>query len=593
MSVTDQYRHARDVLLAHRTDIETARQEFQWPRFEYFNFALDWFDEIAKTPERAAQDALVIFEEDGTRYSTTYAELSARSSQVATWLRSLGVQRGDGIIVMLDNQYELWETMLAGFKLGAILLPTTVMLAPDQLSERVARAEASWVITNPANTRKFNNVPGEFSVITTQTQDFPDANIHPQYRYIDSYDASPTFDVTEPTRADDIALIYFTSGTTSRSKMVAHTHTSYPVGHLSTLYWIGLEPGDKHLNVASPGWAKHAWSNFFAPLIGEATIFLYNYGRFNAEELMSVMDTEGVTSICAPPTVWRMLIQADLTTMQHPPTKVLAAGEPLNPVVIQAVNTAWNADIRDGFGQTETTLQIANTPGQNVKPGSLGRVLPGYEVVLIDPATDALVEGPGEGEVCLKTDPRPVGLMKEYYQDPDKNAAAFFGGYYRTGDIMQRDSDGVYTYVGRADDVFKASDYKLSPFELESVVIEHPAVSEAAVVPSPDPIRLSVPKAYVVLADGVEPTAEVARDIFEFTTQKLPPYAKIRRLEFAELPKTISGKIRRVELRQKEAAFHGADGELTARSLAARTTTGGYNHEFAAQDFTESVTPRS
>lgn len=585
MFVTDQYRQARDVLLAHRTDIETAREQFHWPRFEHFNFALDWFDQVAATEERANQDVLVILEEDGSRYSTTYAELAARSSQVANWLRELGVKRGDGILVMLDNQFELWETMLAGIKLGAVLLPTTVMLAPEQLQERIDRAEATWVVTNPGNTQKFDSVPGGFTVITTSTDQLPETTVHPQYLYRDSLQASADFEVREPTPGDETALIYFTSGTTSRSKMVAHTHTSYPVGHLSTVYWIGLEPGDKHLNVASPGWAKHAWSNFFAPLIAEATIFLYNYARFDAQQLMRVMDAESVTSICAPPTVWRMLIQADLTQMTTPPTKVLAAGEPLNPVVIDAVNTAWKVDIRDGFGQTETTLQIANTPGQNVKPGSLGRVLPGYEVVLIDPATDELIEGPGEGEVCLVTEPRPVGLMAGYHKDPDKNEAAFSGGYYRTGDIMERDAEDVYTYVGRADDVFKASDYKLSPFELESAIIEHPAVSEAAVVPSPDPIRLSVPKAYVVLANGYEPDAATARDILSFTASKLPPYAKIRRLEFAELPKTISGKIRRVELRKKEADFHGADGERTAQALAARTTTGGYNHEYSAADF--------
>lgn len=585
MSATHEYRRARDVLLAHRSDLETAREQFTWPRFTYFNFALDWFDTVAATEGRANQDVLVILEEDGSRYSATYAELSTRSSQVANWLRSIGVQRGDGLLVMLDNQFELWETMLAGLKLGAVLLPTTVMLAPAQLQERIERAEAQWVVTNPANTQKLDAVPGDFHVITTTTDQLPGVEVHPQYLYRDSWKAPVEFKTTEPTPADDTALIYFTSGTTSRSKMVAHTHTSYPVGHLSTVYWIGLEPGDTHLNVASPGWAKHAWSNFFAPLIAEATIFIYNYTRFDAQQLMRVMDTEQVTSICAPPTVWRMLIQADLTQMNTPPTKVLAAGEPLNPVVIDAVKQAWNADIRDGFGQTETTLQIANTPGQGVKPGSLGRVLPGYEVVLIDPATDELIDGPGEGEVCLVTDPRPVGLMAGYHKDPEKNTASFYGGYYRTGDIMERDAQGIYTYVGRADDVFKASDYKLSPFELESAIIEHPAVSEAAVVPSPDPIRLAVPKAYVVLANGYAPDAATAKDILSFTDRKLPPYAKIRRLEFAELPKTISGKIRRVELRKQETAFHGTAGERTAQALASRTTTGGYNHEYSAADF--------
>jgi len=585
MSVTEEYRQARDVLLEHRTDLDAARKKFSWPRFSHFNFALDWFDRIAATPQRADQNALVIREEDGSRYTATYSELSARSAQVANWLRDLGVQRGDGLIVMLDNQYELWETMLAGLKLGAVLLPTTVMLASEQLQERIDRSEARWVVTNPANTDKFNAVCGDFGVITTSTDLLPKGSVHQQYLYSDSYGASTIYQATDQTSADDTALIYFTSGTTSRSKMVAHTHTSYPVGHLSTVYWMGLEPGDKHLNVASPGWAKHAWSNFFAPLIAEATIFIYNYARFDAEQLMHAMDAEDVTSICAPPTVWRMLIQSDLAQMERPPTKVLAAGEPLNPVVIEAVNAAWAADIRDGFGQTETTLQLANTPGQNVKPGALGRALPGYSVVLIDPATNELIEGVGEGEACLVTDPRPVGLMAGYHKDPEKDAAAFYGGYYHTGDIMERDAEGIYTYVGRADDVFKASDYKLSPFELESVLLEHPAVSEAAVVPSPDPIRMSVPKAYVVLANGCTPDRLTAKDILDFTSRKLPPYAKIRRLEFAELPKTISGKIRRVELRQREAAFHGEDGTRTAEALVTRTSTGGYNHEYSTADF--------
>ena len=301
MSVTDDYRHARDLLLAHRTDLQSAHEKFSWPRFEQFNFALDWFDQVAASQERAQQDALVILEEDGSRYSATYAELSRRSAQVANWLRGLGVKRGDGVIVMLDNQFELWETMLAGLKLGAVLLPTTVMLAPEQLQERLDRSDARWVVTNPANTQKFDAVAGHFSVITTSTDQLPDDAVHPQYRYTDSYQAAESFEAMDPTPADDTALIYFTSGTTSRSKMVAHTHVSYPVGHLSTLYWIGLEPGDKHLNVASPGWAKHAWSNFFAPLIAEATIFIFNYARFDAEQLMRVMDAEGVTSICAPP----------------------------------------------------------------------------------------------------------------------------------------------------------------------------------------------------------------------------------------------------------------------------------------------------
>ncbi len=334
-----------------------------------------------------------------------------------------------------------------------------------------------------------------------------------------------------------------------------HTHTSYPVGHLSTMFWIGLEPGDVHLNVASPGWAKHAWSNVFTPWIAEACVFIYNYSRFDAKALMEQMDRERVTSFCAPPTVWRMLIQADLTVLKNPPTKVVSAGEPLNAEVIDQVQRAWGQTIRDGFGQTESTVQIANTPGQPIKIGAMGKPLPGYDVVLVDPATG---EEADDGELCLRLDPRPVGLMKAYYGDAEKTADAFRDGYYHTGDMASRDERGIITYVGRGDDVFKSSDYRLSPFELESVLIEHPAVAEAAVVPSPDPLKLSVPKAFVVLAAGHQPGPELAEEILRYCRDHLAPFKRIRRLEFAELPKTISGKIRRVELRHSEELRHGS-----------------------------------
>ncbi|WP_018297001.1 AMP-binding protein, partial [Corynebacterium lubricantis] len=363
-------------------------------------------------------------------------------------------------------------------------------------------------------------------------------------------------DLTVETKADEPLLMYFTSGTTSRAKLVVHTHTSYPVGHLTTLYWIGLNSDDVHLNVAAPGWAKHAWSNFFAPWIAGATIFVYNYSRFVASDLMDAMDREGVTSFCAPPTVWRMLVRADLDHLKTPPTKILSAGEPLNPEMISLVEKHWHTTVRDGYGQTELTLAIANTPGQKVKPGAVGRSLPGQNIVLLDPITELPAN---EGEICLKLDNDPVGLTPGYYNEPEKNAETFREGYYHTGDIASVDEDGYYTYIGRNDDVFKASDYRLSPFELESAVIEHPQVAEVAVVPSPDPVRLAVPKAYVALVAGTEPSAEVAESILRHCRNALAPYKRIRRLEFFELPKTISGKIRRVDLRKREQEIHAAD----------------------------------
>lgn len=550
MTVTEEFRAARDRLLALREDYDAARSEFQWPRFEHFNFALDWFDQVAADPATAERPALVIVEQDGSATRRSFADLSRRSSQVANWLRSQGVRRGDRMIIMLGNQVELWELMLAGIKLGIVMIPTTTLMGPGDLKDRVERGEANWAAAGSTNIAKFRDVPGDYTLVEVGT-----APTEPSARqYVEAGAAAADFTPDAPTLADETLLLYFTSGTTSRAKLVEHTHTSYPVGHLSTMFWIGLEPGDVHLNVASPGWAKHAWSNIFTPWIAEACVFIYNYDRFDAKALMEQMERESVTSFCAPPTVWRMLIQADLTLLKTPPTKVVSAGEPLNAEVIDQVRRAWGQTIRDGFGQTESTVQIANTPGQPITIGAMGKPLPGYDVVLLDPTTGA--EG-DDGELCLRLDPRPAGLMKGYFGDPAKTAEAFRDGYYHTGDMASRDGNGVITYVGRGDDVFKSSDYRLSPFELESVLIEHPAVAEAAVVPSPDPVKLSVPKAFVVLAAGHQPGPEVAEDILRYCRDHLAPFKRIRRLEFAELPKTISGKIRRVELRRSEELRHG------------------------------------
>ncbi|HET8880516.1 MAG TPA: AMP-binding protein [Arthrobacter sp.] len=561
MTVTEEFRAARDRLLALRGDYDAARREFEWPRFEEFNFALDWFDQIAADPARGQNPALVIVEQDGSATRRTFAELSARSNQVANWLRAQGMRRGDRMIIMLGNQVELWELMLAGIKLGIVMIPTTTLMGPADLRDRVERGGAGWAAVGSANIAKFAEVPGRYTLIEigdAGTEAGADADKRADggvLRYSGAAGAAEEFTPDAPTLADETLLLYFTSGTTSKAKLVEHTHTSYPVGHLSTMFWIGMEPGDVHLNVASPGWAKHAWSNVFTPWIAEACVFIYNYDRFDAKALMEQMDREGVTSFCAPPTVWRMLIQADLTLLQNPPTKVVSAGEPLNAEVIDQVNRAWGQTIRDGFGQTETTVQIANTPGQPIKIGAMGKPLPGYDVVLVDPATGGETD---DGELCLRLDPRPVGLMKAYYGDPEKTADAFRDGYYHTGDMASRDERGIITYVGRGDDVFKSSDYRLSPFELESVLIEHPAVAEAAVVPSPDALKLSVPKAFVVLAAGHEPGPELAEDILRYCRDHLAPFKRIRRLEFAELPKTISGKIRRVELRHSEELRHGS-----------------------------------
>ncbi|MER7841975.1 AMP-binding protein [Streptomyces sp. NPDC096040] len=542
-SATEDFRRARDFLLEHRTDYATAYEGFVWPRPDHFNWALDWFDVIAEGNDRTA---LHIVEEDGTETKLSFAELSERSDRVAGHLRARGVEPEDRILLMLGNQAELWETALAAMKLRAVVIPATPLLGPADLRDRVDRGRVKHVIARAEDAAKFAEVPGTYTRIAVG------GPAEAWEAYEDAYAASAEFLPDGPTLADDPLMLYFTSGTTARPKLVEHTHTSYPIGHLSTMYWIGLKPGDVHLNISSPGWAKHAWSNLFAPWNAEATVFIHNYGRFDAARLMAEMDRHGVTSFCAPPTVWRMLIQADLTQLRTPPREVVAAGEPLNPEVIEQVRRAWNVTVRDGFGQTETAVQVSNSPGQPLKTGSMGRPSPGYRVELLDPVSGA--PGVTEGEIALDLSAHPVGLMTGYHGDPDRTAEAMAGGYYRTGDIGSRDEDGYITYVGRADDVFKASDYKISPFELESALLEHESVAEAAVVPAPDELRLAVPKAYIVLAAGWEPGPDTAKMLFEHARQVLAPYKRIRRLEFGALPKTVSGKIRRIELREATAA---------------------------------------
>ena len=541
---TDAFRAARDLLLRYRDDYDTARASFAWPGLGEFNWALDWFDVIAAGhPDRTA---LRVVGDDGSDESVSYAAMAARSGQVANWLRGLGVRRGDRVLLMLGNIVPLWEVMLAAIKLGAVVIPASTLLQPADLVDRIDRGQVRHVVAEAVQVPKFADVPGDWTrvVIGGAADGWHD--------YAGAASTPAAFTPDAVTKATDPLLLYFTSGTTSKPKLVGHTQASYPAGHLSTMYWIGIQPGDVHLNISSPGWAKHAWSNVFAPWNAQATILILNQARFNAAGLLAALGDCGVTTFCAPPTVWRMLIQADLGAADVQRLReCVAAGEPLNPEVIEQVRKAWGITVRDGFGQTETTAQVGNTPGQPVKAGSMGRPLPGYPVVLVDPISG---EPSRDGEICLDLGSRPLGLMTGYLDDPERESEAMRGGYYHTGDVATCDDDGYITYVGRTDDVFKASDYRISPFELESVLIEHEAVAEAAVVPSPDPVRLAVPKAYVLLAAGAAPGPELARDIMAFCRERVAPYKRIRRLEFGDLPKTISGKIRRVELREQKPA---------------------------------------
>ncbi len=540
---------ARDFLLAHRTDYDTAARDFRWPQLAEFNWALDYFDYMAKDNQASA---LWIVEEDGTERRYSFEELAQRSNQVANHLRALGVKRGDRILMMLGNDIALWETMLAAFKLGAVVIPATALLTSEDLRDRIERGRVNHLVASSAHLEKFNGLADGCTRISVGQG----ASGWTPHSAAEEHSAE--FHAEGVTLASDPMLLYFTSGTTSKPKMVLHSHQSYPVGHLSTMYWIGLQPGDLHLNISSPGWAKHAWSCLFAPWNAGACIFIHNVARFSARALLGVLERYGVTSLCAPPTVWRMLIQEDLASYRGRLRlrELVGAGEPLNPEVIEQVQHAWGLDLRDGFGQSETTALIGNTPGQKLKPGSMGRPLPGYRVTMLDPDG----QSSKEGEVALPLDVPPLGLMLRYEDSPETTAEVMRDGYYRTGDTAQICEDGYITFVGRADDVFKASDYRISPFELESALIEHPSVMEVAVVPSPDPVRLAVPKAFLILAHDEPGSAGLAYNILAFAREHLAPYKRVRRIEFVrELPKTISGKIRRVELRLMEAQRRQSD----------------------------------
>jgi acetyl-CoA synthetase len=569
------FKDARAFLLKHRTDYDAAVTGFRWPDPAAFNWALDWFDaDLARDPVSRDRAALWIVDVGSNRETKlSFETLSRRSNQVANFLRAQGLKRGDHLLLLLGNVVPLWETMLASMKLGVVVIPATTLLTPDELQDRLDRGRAKIVVASQDQVGKFDRLrsDGLIRVVVGVAAKQPG-----WLPFEAAADFPEAFEPDGPTLADDPMLLYFTSGTTAKPKLVRHSQRSYPVGGLSTMYWLGLQPGDVHLNISSPGWAKHAWSCFFAPWNAGATVFVVNQPRFDANGLLATIGRCGVTTLCAPPTVWRLFIQEKLATFKVSLREVCGAGEPLNPEVIDQVRAAWGLTIRDGYGQTETTALAGNSPGQKVKVGSMGRPLPGYNVRI----SDADGHPTQEGEVSLVLGAeRPAGLMQGY-QGEDGTLSGADGELYRSGDVVFADDEGYLTFVGRSDDVFKSSDYRISPFELESILLEHEAVAEAAVVPSPDPIRLAIPKAYVLLVKDTERSGATALSIFRHLHARLAPFKRIRRIELVtELPKTISGKIRRVQLRRLE---HDND-----RGDALR------GQEFCEEDFPELVSSRS
>jgi acetyl-CoA synthetase len=523
---------ARDLLLRLRTDYEAAVREFRWPVMDRFNWALDYFDHLPP-------DSLALWCIGAVEEKLSFGDLQVRSNQVANHLRQLGVRPGDRVMLLLPNVRQLFEAMLALMKLGAVFSPSPTLLTETEIRDRFERGRMHHAIVDASLVGRLSNLTGGFTRIAV-------GGAPGWHRFEDAYGVQKTFAPDGETRADDPLVMYFTSGTTAKPKLVLHSHQSYPVGLLTAMYVYGLQPSDLCLGIVPPGWAAHL-IGLFALWSTPAAIVALAQPRFDAKKVLETLVRCGVTVFGGPPTVWRMLIQQDMGSRPAQLREVISGGEPLNPEVIEHVERVWGVTLRDVYGQTETSLTVGNSPGQPIVPGSMGKPMPGYVAKLLDENG----EEAQEGEIAIALEPRPLGLLQGYQQE-DGSILPVEGRYYRTGDLARSDSEGRLTFIGRDDDVFKSSDYRLSPFEIESALLEHEAVAEVAVVPSPDPQRLVVPKAFITLAAGRPPDQVTAFDIFSRMRGRLAPYKRVRRIEFCELPKTISGKIRRAELRQQE-----------------------------------------
>ncbi len=535
--------------MPNMVDYEETRRSFRLEVPDRFNYTLDVVDRWgARAPDKLA---LVAVEPDGqTAHRYTFGEIAVRAHRAAHLLASSGVQKGDRVFVQLPRIVEWYEVLLGCFELGAIPMPGTTLLMPKDIAYRIDAADATVAVTDPTGAERVDAAGVDLRVKLVVGAD-REGWVRWEHAVTDQPSAPAT---TDPTAADDPLLIYFTSGTTAYPKMVLHTHASYGIGHeITARFWHDLGPDDLHWTVSDTGWAKAAWGKLFGQWRIGAAVFMWNIvGKPDFDRMLSLIGEHGVTSFCAPPTLYRAFVQMDLdrydwSSLRH----CTSAGEPLNPEVIEVWRAATGLYPYDGYGQTETVNLVANYPCLPVKPGSMGRPAPGFEIEIVDDDGDVVPRGV-EGHIAVRLDPRPVGLFREYWRDEEKNAEVFRNGWYYTGDRATMDDDGYIWFVGRADDVILSAAYRIGPFEVESALIEHPAVAEAAVVGKPDPDRGQIVKAFVVLASGFEPSEELAREIQDHVKAVTAPYKYPREVSFVdELPKTISGKIRRVELREQ------------------------------------------
>ena len=544
----------------HMTDYEAERRNFQLEVPEYFNFAIDVIGKWASDPNKPA---MLWIGQHSEERGLTFAHFAEYSSRAANAFAKLGIQKGDRVLVMLPRVPEWWESVLGLMKIGAVPIPCTTLLTPKDIQFRAEVAEAAAFITDSEGAAKFDQVRAEcpsvkYTILVDANADQAGRENWTNYHQI-VREALPEF--TGPkTRSDDPCLVYFTSGTVGYPKMVLHTHASYPIGHTITgKYWLDLHEDDLHWNLSEMGWAKAAWSNLFGPWVMGAAMFIQDArGKFNAIETLEMLNKYPITTLCAPPTAYRMMVLDEpIAYMKDNPPKALrhcvGAGEPLNPEVIKVWQDATGMTIRDGYGQTETVLLCANFPPLEVKPGSMGKPSPGFEVEVIDHDGNPLPPNK-EGDIAVKIKPqRPTWMFREYWRNPEATQNCIRGEWYITGDRAYKDEDGYFWFVGRADDVIISAGYRIGPFEVESALKEHPAVAESAVVASPDEMRGEIVKAYVILAPGYTASPELASELQEHVKRVTAPYKYPREVEFVEaLPKTISGKIRRVELREME-----------------------------------------
>ncbi|MCE5194410.1 MAG: AMP-binding protein [Nitrospiraceae bacterium] len=536
-------------------DYEGLKKNFKLEVPEYFNFGFDAIDHWAEDEKKLALFWVSSTGEQENKL--TFRDISLASNRFANALRNLGVKKGDRVLIMLPRIPEWYSILVGCHKLGAVVMPAPVMLSTADVEYRLLKGKASVVVTNAANFTKVDeacNNLGNYSV-KHKILIGSEQGSWSSYEKItsDSSDKLSPDDI-EKTLSRDPFLIYFTSGTTKYPKMVQHV-CSYPIGHLRTAaLWHGATKDDIIWVVSDTGWAKSAWGLYGQWVLGTA-LFVHNAeGRFNPDLTLKLLTTKGITIFCGPPTVYRMLILEDLKKYDYSGLKrFTSAGEPLNPEVIRVWQEATKKVIQEGYGQTESTLLVGNYSFMSVKPGSMGKPVPDINIDILDEDLNSVHTGE-VGYICLKSNPkRPAGIFEGYIEDPEENARVFHNGWYNTGDKAYKDEDGYYYFVGRGDDIIKASGYRIGPFEVESVVLEHPAVAENAVVASPDPVRGEIIKAFVVLAPGYKPSDDLIKDIQKFVKSRTAPYKYPREIEFMdELPKTVSGKIKRAVLRNRE-----------------------------------------